>query len=597
MRERRDGAFRDPDIHAWVDLLTNFASLPNVRLEHVRFLEQGRVPVDIVNTVMHEMMHHWCFFTPVGEVLALLKYRVRHALLAAPLNKELARWGEDLDVACDIVRYEVTEKVLGPIIEGLALFTEHDAVTGGSDESYCRPLQQMSLFIMHETMMHELGTDAAKRIHFVAEVDEWLQRNRTRAEGVERKANLLASPLHPGKSIYLPGYLALKAFVAGRNSFFSGSYDKILGYLRDYFFRDYGLVDAMFGSRPEDDDPIDICDRVSTYMLNRVRDLFQRDLTADLLEWNPPDEFDEGATKIPRENIKLADNLIYQLSKSLTRGINIPDDVAALGYRRHRDLFRVFDTSGENPLLEGHKLRGLREFVSRRLMRICSERIGAVTIDGMVEARDSDGQTVARMQKIASFDDTREALIDFFFIPTESAIVGAIFVEGKAVAISAREDTKADFLGLVKLLEPTTKQLEALKNAQALDRDLVRENLAVYHGLLQHVEKQYAEVQDGIYRPAVSMLICAPDFDWHETLSQLDDIGLVSVLDTKMELLDIARLSLFASRPRKQAELSVDFAQSGRDLGATLEQIRRVRDHHGLDLIDTTTDDRIFSLI
>jgi hypothetical protein len=255
MRTSEDSSFRDPNIHAWVDLLTNFASLPNVRLEHVRFLQQGHVPIDIVNTVMHEMMHHWCFLTPVGEVLSLLKYRVRHALLAAVSGDNEDKFDDDMDVVCDLVRYEAVERALGPIIEGLALFTEHDASTGGLDESYCRPLHQFSVFILHE-----LFTNASsRRLIHLAEVDEWLRRNRTRPEGVERKADLLASPLELGKSVYLAGYLTLKAFVVTRNNSFGGSYDKLLGYLRSYFFQDYGLVDAMFGAHPHDDDPIAIC--------------------------------------------------------------------------------------------------------------------------------------------------------------------------------------------------------------------------------------------------------------------------------------------------------------------------------------------------
>ena len=65
------------------------------------------------------------------------------------------------------------------------------------------------------------------------------------------------------------------------------------------------------------------------------------------------------------------------------------------------------------------------------------------------------------------------------------------------------------------------------------------------------------------------------------------DVGLVHQRDRPMDQLE----------RRAHLELGVDFAQSGRDLGATLELIRRVRDHYGLDLIDTTTDDQIFSLV
>jgi hypothetical protein len=580
--------FRDPDVPAWVDLLTNFASLPNVRLEHVRFLEEGRVPVDIVNTVMHEMMHHWCFFSPVGDALALLQYRVRHALLAAIEDKALLdRSDYDLDVVCDIVRHQMTVRLLSPLIEGLALLAEFDADADGSADSYCAPLTQFAMFILRESLLSE---NAANRIHHLTEIDEWLRRNRTRKAGVERKADQLASPLHPGKSIYLPGYLALKAFVIRKNVDFSGSYDKALAYLRDYFFCDYGLVNAMFA----EDDPVEICRRVSEYMLERMQGLFERDLTADLSKWDPSRS---GEGKRASEAIKLAENVYFKLPTEFTRGINVPDNVARQGYRWHRGLFKVFEPCGESPLLKGHKLRAAREFAGRRLMPICSERILASTVDGMTEARDAEGQTVARMQQITGFEGAKQGLVEFFFIPTENRIVGATFVDGTAVAFAAQKGTKTDFLGLLRLLEPTPVQLEALENARSLDRDLVSKCLSPYDGMMQHFEKQYAIQQDAVYRPAVSYNICDQRFDWRKTLGQLDDIGLMSVLETKMELLDIARLSLLASRPQKRAELSTEFARDGRDLEATLELVDRLRNSHGLCLIETTTNDEIVSMI
>lgn len=582
MHSSKEGFFRDPDIDAWVDLLTNFASLPNVRPEHVRAFEQGQVPLDIVNTVMHEMMHHWCFFSPVGEVLALLQYRVRHALLGSLEGRQI----DGLDVANDLVRYEIAEKVLGPIIEGLALFTEHDVVAGGTDESYCRPFAQLGQFILHG-----LAETGGHRLIHVAEVDEWLQRNRTRPEGVKRKADLLAEPLNLGKSIYLAGYLTLKAFIIIRNPVFGGSYDKMLGYLRSYFFHDYGLVDALFGPRPHDDDPVIIARRVSNYLLRRIKYLFQRDLTSDVKEWDTSQEADADRA---HEDIELNGGTTYRLFHPMC-GLDVSAQAAANGYSWHRRLLKVFDTSNESPLLEGHKLRGLQEFANRRLMPICSEPVEAVNVDGTVEVRSFQGDTLARMQKIASFDGKQRGLISFFFVPSTSAMLGAVFVNGIAIAASLRPE--GDLHSMLRLLEPTPMQLEALERSKKLDRELIENQLGTYGGLIHHVQQQYADIQGSIYLPAVSTLICASNVEWHEALHRLDEFGILSVLDTKSELLDIARLSLIASRPHTPADLRAQFATAGRDFDATLALIGRIRDSYGLDLIDSTTDDQIVSIV
>ncbi len=582
-----DGFFMDPDIHAWVDLPTNFASLPGVRREHVTSLLEGRIPSTIVNTVMHEMTHHWCFFSPVGEVLALLKYRVRHALLATALGQEI----DQMDVACDLVRYEVIEKALSPIIEGLALFMEHDAGATGSDAVYCRPLHLFSVFILQNFL------NADRRFINLLEVDQWLQKNRTLPTGVKRKVDLLSMPLDPAKSIYLSGYPALKSFVISGNKYFGGSYDKLLGYLRSYFFGDYGLIDVMFGDVPEGDDPIIITERISNYLIDRMRDLFKRDLAADVSEWSASEGLEKTATVRYSDDIELGDGLIYPLRINPARGIGLSAEAAARGYSRHRDLFRVLDTSGEGTLLEAHKRRGLQEILNRSLMPICSECVAVFAMGDMVEARDAEGHTVARMKQLRHFNDGREGLIDFFFIPTESIILGVIFVDGAAVAFSSHGESEKDLLFHVGLLQPTPKQLEAIEHLKTLDGKLIRERLAGYDSLISHVRRQYARMQDAIYRPAVSMHICAPDANWRKVLSLLDNYGLVSVLDTRIQVLDVAKLSLLASRPRKPAELEAEFAKAPRDFSTVMALIHLMRNNHGLELMETTTDDQIVSVI
>ena len=64
--------------NAWIDLPTNFTSLPAFREpEDVNGLLENNLPLDKAPVFLHEMTHHWCFNSPLGIALTLLKARLQ----------------------------------------------------------------------------------------------------------------------------------------------------------------------------------------------------------------------------------------------------------------------------------------------------------------------------------------------------------------------------------------------------------------------------------------------------------------------------------------------------------------------------------------
>jgi hypothetical protein len=215
----------------------------------------------------------------------------------------------------------------------------------------------------------------------------------------------------------------------------------------------------------------------------------------------------------------------------------------------------------------------------------------------MAEARDATGSTLVSMQRLGDFEDGRDGLLEFFFIPADSLMLSAIFVDGFAVAFSSDVPSERDLLGHVRQLEPSPQQLAALEQVQALDAGLIGRALTGGKVMLDHIRKQYLRMQNGIYRPAVSQLICAPGADWQMALHHLDEWGLVSVTETYDLLLDLAGFSLGASRPRKPAELAAEFAAEESDYTALMQEIARIRADFGLELTFITTEDEMVSVV
>src|SRR4051794_8760091 len=109
----RPGAFTDP--------VSNITVLPSREVEHnlVGLLTGDPLPIRFAPSFIHEVTHHRCFFSPVGNTVALLNLRARRRALASVLEHEDPDpLGERaLDIFDDFIRYETAMEALRPLSE------------------------------------------------------------------------------------------------------------------------------------------------------------------------------------------------------------------------------------------------------------------------------------------------------------------------------------------------------------------------------------------------------------------------------------------------------------------------------------------------
>ena len=86
--------------------------------------------------VLHEAVHHWCFDTPVGVGLGLLRQQLVEGALG----------GEALEHSAALyIRYVAAIEAIRPIVEGIALFAEFD-VNPGAGNLRIAPLIWLAIF-------------------------------------------------------------------------------------------------------------------------------------------------------------------------------------------------------------------------------------------------------------------------------------------------------------------------------------------------------------------------------------------------------------------------------------------------------------------
>ncbi len=222
------------------DPVTNWVLIAGVEIDRdlANMLQAGRYPNKYLGDFLHELMHHWCFLSPVGTALSLLQMRARrNALLHIIETSEYPN--NDLDkIAEDTLRYEAAIGVLRPLAEGLALFADFDAFPGNSEIMSII----MSLTLVHFTDWR--GTSNSNtRLNLLR---ERLFSHRLSNFTRERKANLYVQPLSAEGGGYLLGYLFVKNLMYllqnQSNSHKLFDSDFYMTFLRSFIYEDYGLV-------------------------------------------------------------------------------------------------------------------------------------------------------------------------------------------------------------------------------------------------------------------------------------------------------------------------------------------------------------------
>jgi len=239
---------------SWTNLLTNEAYLhvldtlvdPNDVLE-------GRVPIAALPALLHESSHHACLSGSVGFTLAVLDRRARRQL-----------GSEDPAAAISsILKITTTLEAYRPVLEGVALFTEFDALHGDSK-------------VMSQPLWWAVGLCVEGKLRDRGDSDAWrgllfgeLTDSRLTGESITRRLRVLSTSLRdPGA--YALGYLYVKTWrrwAARSHPAFRDS-DFAALFVGEYFFNDYELVSRLL-------DPDVTPEQIEGYALRRLASIFE----------------------------------------------------------------------------------------------------------------------------------------------------------------------------------------------------------------------------------------------------------------------------------------------------------------------------------
>ncbi|MCA1535048.1 hypothetical protein I6F21_21185 [Bradyrhizobium sp. NBAIM03] len=271
-------------ISNFTDPVTNQISFGRIELrEFLKLKSPGDLPLSVqgLRFFLHEVTHHGSFASHVGNARAALATSVcARASIGIPPSDGSELWlGQRDDI---VLRF--FEMTIEPLVEGLALFAEHDAQWASGPIASHTMLHLWSLFLFQKSSEGLLASlqscdndgsliERAKKAHDVR-INEYLKGSRTQEYWVEQKVRLLRQPLLGNSGPpYLLGYLAAKrAYLVLRkaNPGFSAT-DIFLLVMNGYWFSDIEIADLLL--RIDDRNIIDVQNTIGAYM-ERFQDMW-----------------------------------------------------------------------------------------------------------------------------------------------------------------------------------------------------------------------------------------------------------------------------------------------------------------------------------
>lgn len=573
------------DEESFTDLVTNWVVIGGVDLsaDLAGIVTGGRYPEQYLPTFMHELTHHWCFQSPVGQALTALQMRARrNALLLRAVGEEV----EGLDswaMLEDIVRYETTIALLRPIAEGLALFMEFDAAPGHS-RLMSRVMSTTALAFMD----HAMFEDNASMDDVGGLLRERLRMARLTPRYRERKADLLVQPLKVRGRGYLPGYLNIRNTWAGllqrTRSDLLFDTDFFAAYLRCYIYDDYALcallLDPSIELSASGSGAFDAAQRISEHVQQRLIDLSTKLTAAHLTE------FEESV--VDRKEPTPPPSVILT---------NPEQD--ALGRRMLNEYAESIAVEGNPQTLYDRLCQDERWTIEQRHL-MCVGSFAAhieITTSGRVLARAPDhrapDESVPLLSVAALPEITAECglgSVEFFLSPTHQFTVLTVTLGKKLVATQSLSPA---------FTEEHARRLSGYRTgreAAAAERVLRREvvdgaiardpSLAIY---FQHYLTQAAAAADFIHGSR-ALAIASVERE-RELADLMAEYGILDVLGGRIETVRaFAQLSLLAAMPVPRAPIVELMSALGFDVEELLRATRECEAKYGLSLVDERED-------
>jgi hypothetical protein len=288
----RPGDTRLPNADAWWQVNGEFCSLTGARtlidsnLVELHCLDVPRLSAQVrgenpsgveagkLCDVLHEAVHHWCFDTPVGAGLGLLREQ---------LVEEVLKGGSLQDFASLYIRYVAAAEAIRPIVEGIALFAEFDVLPGDGNLRVV-PLFWLAMLAEPSATFVGGGIRVSEDVIFSA-----IKKMRLLDSTLDRKDGLLCQPLGPHRSGgYLTGYLLVKGLwqrlKAGNP--LARDPELWLAFIRAWCFNDTEFARALVMPTSSDSTVSDEC-KAADRFLSRVEFLTEPVAAAEaLIEFN-----------------------------------------------------------------------------------------------------------------------------------------------------------------------------------------------------------------------------------------------------------------------------------------------------------------------
>lgn len=341
---------------AWIDPITNVIRPRRVVLRRdLRGFLVGPWPVHTIQPFLHELTHHWCFHSPVGLALALLRFRALRRLGQSDSSA--------VELFDEMLTVDVLLELIRPISEGLAIFAEYD-MSPGSSSIVTTPMVWAAIALSDRDRLLDIATEDGSWELFSRLLDL-----RLHPESLARKMQILSRPITTLDQAYFDGYMVVKRLyldLSERVPAFADT-DLFLSYIRNYLFEDYGLVRILAWP---DANTFHRQVELIEYFGKRLQRLYRPELADDVLQF---EDFNNRPPNSPRF--------------AAIPGLDLTNEDLEAGLKIEGDLLNELeDLPGSSETMR--QIRDVqRGWISRRsLAYIAAEPARVQVLNGVVSA-------------------------------------------------------------------------------------------------------------------------------------------------------------------------------------------------------------------
>ncbi|WP_432573937.1 hypothetical protein [Kineococcus sp. SYSU DK005] len=509
---------------SWTDLFSNHTHFPvvDVQRQFEHLIGAGTMPAELMLPVMHEAAHHWTFYSPVGNTLAILNARVRRSALHCAAG----RTKSDHPLLMDYISSRVATKMLRPMAEGIALGMEFDAFSRRS------PFVSTPLLSMARGFA-PLDSPSNPELSALS-ISNALVEARMSQAGISRKLNVYADKLNAKGSGYLLGYLAVRSMM--RHLWYAcprllEESDLCLAFLRSYLYNDYAFIDVLL---ERGNNEIAHANAIKSYLADRLWAISE--VTAEQV-----DLFEAlAAIDCPVDDPRYATALGFDAERGRRgqqRGEDLQDDINTVPTLSSLDAASsasgdaALDVDSLESMLWGLDL----EFAhARRMVFLGSAPAHVVTADGVCTAS-VDGVKLVEGVMSAEDEGEGEGGVSVFY--DSSAPDGRRIVQV----------TRGSVTVAVAVRGPAAEQWDGEPFSPSLSREFMLQASRVYEELVDtavdnswlnvaicHFIDQLPEVCRGIYEDVALRFVNPPDLQ--AVRSVLEQGGIRKLLDGDRDL-------------------------------------------------------------